>query len=168
MKNMPFPADKIMTLADAVEWRGRLRAQNRRLAVTNGCFDILHRGHVDYLDRARRSGDALLVLLNSDRSVRELKGPSRPVNDEYARAFVLAGLAAVDAVTVFDGERCTAELAALAPDIYVKGGDYTVETLNPAERQALLDAGSEFCFIPFVAGYSTTNTIARMREDRDA
>ena len=162
-RGLPVIADKIMTLAEAVRWREGLRAAGSRLAVTNGCFDILHRGHADYLDRARRAGDALLVLLNSDRSVRELKGPERPVNDEYARAFVLGALAAVDAVVVFDGKRCTAELAALRPDIYVKGGDYTVETLDPEERGVLLEAGSEFRFIPFVAGYSTTETIRKMR-----
>ena len=163
MESPVFPADKIMTLAAAVRWRETLRRSGRRLAVTNGCFDILHRGHVDYLDRARRTGDALLVLLNSDRSVRELKGPERPVNDEFARAFVLAGLAAVDAVVVFDGTRCTAELAALRPDLYVKGGDYTVESLDPDERGALREAGSEFRFIPFVEGFSTTETIRKMR-----
>lgn len=160
-----YPADKIMSLADAIEWRERLRRHNRKLAVTNGCFDILHRGHVDYLDRARRAADALLVLINADASVRELKGPTRPVNDEYARAFVLSGLAAVDATVIFEGQRCTAELRALAPDVYVKGGDYSIETLNEEERQALFDVSSEFCFLPFVDGYSTTETIARMRRD---
>ena len=162
-----YPADKIMSLADAIEWRERLRRHNRKLAVTNGCFDILHRGHVDYLDRARRTADALLVLINADASVRELKGPSRPVNDEFARAFVLSGLTAVDATVIFEGERCTAELRALAPDVYVKGGDYTIETLNEEERQALLDVDCEFCFIPFVEGYSTTETIARMQRDEE-
>ena len=163
MNELPFPADKVMTLAEAVRWRETLRRDGRRLAVTNGCFDILHRGHADYLDRARRAGDALLVLLNSDSSVRELKGPERPINDEAARAFVLAALAAVDAVVIFDGKRCTAELAALRPDIYVKGGDYTVESLDPDERGALVAAGSEFRFIPFVEGFSTTATIRKMR-----
>ena len=163
MNELPFPADKVMTLAEAVRWRETLRRAGRRLAVTNGCFDILHRGHADYLDRARRAGDALLVLLNSDSSVRELKGPERPINDEAARAFVLAALAAVDAVVIFDGKRCTSELAALRPDIYVKGGDYTVESLDPDERGALVAAGSEFRFIPFVEGFSTTATIRKMR-----
>ncbi len=160
---LEYPGHKVMSLADALEWRERLQRNGRKLALTNGCFDLLHRGHVEYLDRARRTADALLVLVNSDRSVRELKGPTRPVNDEYARAFVLGGLAAVDAVVVFDAERCTAELTALAPDVYVKGGDYTVATLDPGERQALLDAGSRIEFIPFVDGFSTTRTIQRMR-----
>jgi len=162
-ENLAYPGDKVMSLADAIEWRESLRRQGIRLAVTNGCFDLLHRGHVEYLDSARRAADALLVLINSDNSVRALKGPTRPVNSEYARAFVLSGLAAVDATVIFDAERCTAELAALSPDIYVKGGDYTVETLNPEERQVLQEANSEIIFIPFVDGYSTTGTIDRMR-----
>jgi len=160
-----YPADKIMSLADALDWREELRRQGIRLAVTNGCFDLLHRGHVEYLDSARRAADALLVLVNSDNSVRALKGPSRPVNDEFSRAFVLSGLAAVDATVIFDAERCTAELSALQPDVYVKGGDYTVETLNPEERQVLLDANAEIIFIPFVNGFSTTNTIEKMRSN---
>lgn len=160
-----YPADKIMSLADALDWREELRRQGIRLAVTNGCFDLLHRGHVEYLDSARRAADALLVLVNSDNSVRALKGPSRPVNDEFSRAFVLSGLAAVDATVIFDAERCTAELSALQPDVYIKGGDYTVETLNPEERQVLQDAGAEIIFIPFVNGFSTTNTIEKMRSN---
>ena len=164
---MIYPADKVMSLADALDWREEVRRQGIRLAVTNGCFDLLHRGHVEYLDSARRAADALLVLVNSDNSVRALKGPTRPVNDEFSRAFVLSGLAAVDATVIFDSERCTAELSALQPDVYVKGGDYTVETLNPEERQVLLDANAEIIFIPFVNGFSTTGTIAKMRNDEE-
>ena len=160
-----YPGDKVMSLADALDWRETLRRQGIRLAVTNGCFDLLHRGHVEYLDSARRAADALLVLVNSDNSVRALKGPTRPVNDEYARAFVLAGLASVDAAVIFDSERCTAELSALAPDVYIKGGDYTVETLNPEERQVLQDMNTEIMFIPFVNGFSTTGTIEKMRSN---
>ena len=158
-----YPADKVMSLADALDWREELRRQGIRLAVTNGCFDLLHRGHVEYLDSARRTADALLVLVNSDNSVRNLKGPTRPLNDEFSRAFVLSGLASVDAAVIFDSERCTAELSALQPDIYIKGGDYTVETLNPEERQVLLDNNTEIVFIPFVNGFSTTGTIEKMR-----
>ena len=160
-----YPGDKIMSLADALDWREELRRRGIRLAVTNGCFDLLHRGHVEYLDSARKAADALLVLINSDKSVRELKGPTRPVNDEYARAFVLSGLASVDATVVFDSERCTAELAALMPDVYVKGGDYTIETLNPEERQVLQDIDAEIILIPFVNGFSTTGTIEKMRSN---
>ena len=130
------PAARVMDLDAALRYRETLRRQGKKLVVTNGCFDLLHRGHATYLAAARECGDALLILVNSDASVRALKGPSRPVVDEYSRAFLLASLRAVDAAVVFDGSRCDRELAVLKPDIYVKAGDYTLETLNPDERTA--------------------------------
>ncbi len=152
----------VMSLEEACRWRDNLRLEGRKLVVTNGCFDILHRGHAAYLANARARGDALLVLINSDAAVRALKGPTRPVNDEYSRAYLIASLKAVDAAVVFDSERCDRELAALAPDIYAKGGDYTVATLNPLERAALLSVRANICFIPFVDGFSTSNIIRKM------
>ena len=149
----------IMTLEEAVAWRQELRNQNKKLVVTNGCFDILHRGHVEYLNESAKLGDAMLLLVNSDASVRALKGEGRPINDEVSRAFVLCGLASVDAAVVFDCSDCHTELASLKPDIYVKGGDYTLDTLNKLERNALLEAGTVICFKPFVNGFSTTNII---------
>jgi len=143
-------------LDQAVQWRCSLREKGLRLAVTNGCFDILHRGHAEYLQAARQTADALLVLLNSDESVRVLKGPGRPVNCAYDRAYLLASLRFVDAVLVFNAPRCTAELDALKPDDYAKGGDYTLETLNPEERSVLLKHGTKVHFIPFVPDHSTT------------
>lgn len=158
------PKFGIMTLADAVQWRETLRRQGKKLVVTNGCFDLLHRGHAEYLFESRQLGDALLILINSDRSVRELKGPTRPLVDEYNRAYMLCALAAVDAAVVFDGERCDRELGLLAPDIYVKGGDYTLDKLDPSERAALQNAGTEICFKPFIAGFSTTNIVSKIKE----
>ena len=158
------PRIKVMTLEQAVEARRKLAADGRRFAVTNGCFDLLHRGHAEYLMEARSLADALYVLVNSDASVRALKGPSRPVNAEDDRAFLLACLEFVDGVVIFRSSRCDAELAALKPDVYVKGGDYTVESLDPAERAALLGAGSDIRFIPFVPGYSTTGTLKKAAE----
>ena len=155
---------KIMTLSEAAEWRAGLRNNGRKLALTNGCFDLLHRGHAEYLIAARESADALIVLLNSDASIRRLKGPGRPVCGEADRAFLLACLAFVDAVVVFDSERCDREIAAVAPDVYVKGGDYTVEKLDPGERAALFACGAEIRFIPFVPGYSTTGLIEKRRK----
>ena len=148
-----------MTLAEASEWRKRMKEQGKTLAVTNGCFDILHRGHAEYLQSARNCADALLVLVNADDSIRELKGPSRPICREQDRAFLLACLEFVDAVVIFDSLRCDKELEVLQPDIYVKGGDYTVEKLDPTERGVLEKGGAEFRFIPFVPGYSTTAVI---------
>lgn len=157
------PAAGIMTLAKAKAWRETLRAEGKKLVITNGCFDILHRGHAEYLYESRNLGDALLVLINSDDSVRALKGATRPVIDQYNRAYLLTALAAVDAVVIFDGERCNRELAELAADIYVKGGDYTREKLDPTERAALENAGTEICFKPFIPGFSTTTIIERIK-----
>ena len=155
---------RLLSLSDAVEWKKSLAASGKRLVVTNGCFDIMHRGHVSYLEGARNLGDALLVLLNSDASVRALKGESRPVVCEDDRAFMLNSLRCVDRVVIFDGQRCDKELAALAPDIYVKAGDYTVETLDKTERQALFDAETEIVFMPFVPGLSTSSIIEKIKQ----
>jgi len=159
------PEKKIFTLEDACRWRESLRQTGTRLVVTNGCFDLMHRGHADYLYRARCEGDAMLILINSDASVRALKGPSRPVVNEYDRAFLLASLAAVDAVVIFDSPRCDKELAALAPDVYVKAGDYTVETLDPSEREALQRNRTRIVFMPFIAGLSTSGIIRKIKAE---
>lgn len=164
MSQILTPKHKIFTdISKAADWRKKLRKTGRKLALTNGCFDILHRGHAEYLQAARNLGDALIVLLNSDESVRKLKGPARPVNTEYDRAYLLASLACVDAVLIFNDTRCYREIAALQPDCYAKGGDYTVDTLNRDERTALLNAGTEIAFIQFVPGLSTSNTIKKMK-----
>jgi len=157
------PATLLMSLTEAVGWRQRLKDEGHKLVLTNGCFDIMHRGHAQYLHQARCCGDALLVLINSDRSVQELKGPGRPVIDEVNRAYMLSSLSCVDAVVIFDQQRCTPELETLQPDIYVKGGDYTIEKLNPEERAALERGHAEFVFIPFVEGFSTTELIRRIK-----
>ncbi|MBN1864495.1 MAG: adenylyltransferase/cytidyltransferase family protein [Victivallales bacterium] len=153
------PVTKIMTLQKALEWRGAVATEGLRLAVTNGCFDILHRGHAEYLFEARKLADCLMVLLNSDASVRSLKGSSRPVNKETDRAFILASLGFVDAVLVFGEPRCTEIFRILKPDVYVKGGDYNIDTINEEEKQALLESGAQISFIPLVPGYSTTAII---------
>ena len=118
-------------------------AQGQRLVFTNGCFDLLHVGHVRYLQAARALGDALLVAVNGDASVRALKGPTRPINSEHDRAEVLAALACVDFVTIFHTERVTELVRAIRPHIYAKGGDYTVESLDSGERAALAEIGAE-------------------------
>ena len=144
-------------------WRGALRSSGRRLVVTNGCFDLLHAGHVAYLEAARSLGDALLVGLNGDASVRALKGAGRPLNPEADRARVLAALACVDAVCVFPEVRAERFLGAAAPDVYVKGGDYTLGTLDPNERAAVEAAGARIAFIPLLAGRSTTGLVAGLQ-----
>jgi len=152
----------LLTLEAARLWREELRRAGKLLVVTNGCFDIMHRGHASYLREARMQGDALLVLVNSDASVRRIKGPKRPVVSEADRAYMLCALSAVDRVVIFDDARCDRELAALAPDVYVKGGDYTLDTLDPVERGALERVGAKIVLKPFVPGFSTTILIGRI------
>ena len=139
-------------------------ASGKKLVLTNGCFDLLHAGHIRYLEEARRLGDALIVAVNSDASVRELKGPDRPLNGELDRAEVLSALRCVDHVTVFTGKRVTEVIRALQPAIYAKGGDYTVETLDPGERSALEEAGTEIRLLSLVPGRSTTSLLERARK----
>ena len=142
--------------------RAGLRAEGRRLVFTNGCFDLLHVGHVRYLAAARRLGDALLVAVNSDRSVRALKGAGRPVTSEAERAEVLAALSAVDFVTVFDEESPRALIGELSPDVLVKGGDYALDEIHG--REEVEAAGGRVVALPFVEGASTTQIIERMKQ----
>jgi len=148
--------DKIIPWDKLAEWRESLRARKQRLVVTNGCFDLLHAGHVTYLEAARNLGDALLVGMNADAAVHALKGEGRPVNCEADRALVLAALESVTGVCIFTEQRATRFLAAAKPDLYVKGGDYTVEVLPKEERDAVQAGGGEIRIIPFVPGKSTT------------
>ncbi len=151
----------VFSLEDLTHESGRLRAEGRRLVLTNGCFDILHVGHVDYLERARALGDALAVAINSDRSVGELKGPSRPVNSEQDRARIISALRTVDYVVLFDSLRATEVIRALRPALYAKGGDYTRDSLNAEELAALDDVGADVRILPLVPGRSTTAILAR-------
>ena len=142
--------------------RAGVRAEGRRLVFTNGCFDILHVGHVRYLEAARRLGDALLVAINSDRSVRALKGAGRPLMSEGERAELLAALASVDFVTVFDDESPRALIAYLLPDVLAKGGDYALEEIHG--REEVEAAGGRVVSLPFIEGASTTSIIERIKE----
>ena len=165
MQTAPFYLGRAkIVLADALAaQRVRLGAEGGRLVLTNGCFDLLHTGHVRYLQAARGLGDALAVAVNADASVRALKGPGRPLNPAEDRAEVLAALACVDFVTIFDEPRATRLLAQVRPHVYVKGGDYTLETLHPEERGVLLGAGARIEFVPMVAGRSTTRLVQAMQ-----
>lgn len=154
--------DKILAWDALSRWRAERRVEGRRVVVTNGGFDLLHVGHVTYLEQARQLGDVLLVGLNSDASVRALKGPERPINPEADRATVLAALESVSAVCIFTDPRATRFLELAQPDIYVKGGDYTLETLDPDERRVVEQVGGEIVFIPFVPGKSTTALVRKI------
>jgi rfaE bifunctional protein nucleotidyltransferase chain/domain len=154
---------KIVDLPSLAAARDELATAGKRLVLTNGCFDLLHVGHVRYLVAARRGGDALAVALNSDASVRVLKGQNRPLNSQADRAEILAALACVDFVTIFDEERATGVIERVRPMVYAKGGDYRLETLNPEERAALEDCGAEIFFVPTVPGRSTTKLVDAIR-----
>ncbi|MBA2645983.1 MAG: D-glycero-beta-D-manno-heptose 1-phosphate adenylyltransferase [Pyrinomonadaceae bacterium] len=153
---------KILMRDEAGVVRARLRESGKRLVFTNGCFDVLHVGHVRYLQSARSLGDALIIAINSDRSVRALKGEGRPVNNEDERAEMLAALGAVDYVTVFDEDSPRALIAELLPDVLVKGGDYTLGEIHG--REEVEAAGGRVVALPFVEGVSTTSIIERIRK----
>jgi rfaE bifunctional protein nucleotidyltransferase chain/domain len=158
-------AGKIFGLKELAVQSDALRAQGLRLVFTNGCFDLLHVGHVRYLQAARRRGDALAVAVNGDDSVRALKGPTRPINCEADRAEVLAGLECVDFVVLFHTPRVDAVIREVRPAIYVKGGDYTLDTLDPDERAALEAVGARIEIVGLVPGKSTTAVVKKMAAD---
>jgi rfaE bifunctional protein nucleotidyltransferase chain/domain len=160
-------AGKILEVAGLAVQSDLLRAQGRRLVFTNGCFDLLHVGHVRYLQAARRCGDALAVAVNGDESVRALKGPTRPINCEVDRAEVLAGLECVDFVVLFHTPRVDSVIREVRPAVYVKGGDYTLDTLDPAERAALEAVGARVNIVGLVPGKSTTAVVQKMAGNSD-
>jgi rfaE bifunctional protein nucleotidyltransferase chain/domain len=155
-------SSKIIGLEELSERSKHMRAAGKRLVATNGCFDLLHLGHVRYLQAARALGDALVVGLNGDRSVRELKGSGRPITAERDRAEILAALQCVDLITIFPQTRATQFISASHPTTYVKGGDYSSETLNEEERAVLKKIGAEIRIIPYEAGYSTSGLLERI------
>ena len=153
---------KILSIDEMLAERERLRAAGARLVFTNGVFDLLHVGHVRYLAQARALGDALVVAINSDRTVRELKGPGRPVFDQAERAEILAALRHVDYVVVFDDISPRSLIRELLPDVLAKGGDYQLDEIHG--REEVEAAGGEVISLPFVPGASTTVLIERMKK----
>ena len=153
---------KILSIEEMLVERRRLRSQGARLVFTNGVFDLLHVGHVRYLAQARALGDALVVAINSDRTVRELKGPERPVFDQSERAEILAALRQVDYVVFFDDISPRSLIAQLLPDVLVKGGDYQLDQIHG--REEVEAAGGKVISLPFVDGASTTTLIERMKK----
>jgi len=154
---------KIIPLSKLAERIGELRAGGKKIVATNGCFDLLHPGHVRYLEAARALGDVLVVGLNGDESVRALKGSGRPINNENDRAELVAALESVDQVTIFPEVRATNFIELAAPDVYVKGGDYNSETLNAGERAALEKIGSRIEIVPFEKGHSTSALLKKLQ-----
>ena len=159
---MKLQNPKLLSLAQAVRLRARIRRSGRKLVLTNGVFDLLHPGHLHFLQKAGELGE-LVVALNSDRSVKALKGPGRPILGERERAYALAQLSAVKGIVLFRRKRLAREIRALKPDVYVKAGDYSLASLDPAELAELEKAGADVRFLPFLPGFSTTKLIARIR-----
>ena len=152
------PVTKVLSWADAPAWREPAPGP---VVFTNGVFDLVHPGHIEVLDAARREGGSLVVGINSDASVRRLKGPSRPVRSAPERALVLAGLEAVDAVVVFDEDTPAALVDVLQPDVIVKGGDYAPDTIVGADT--VTARGGRVVVVPLVSGQSTTSIIEKLR-----
>ena len=155
-------SDKIVPLEKLQQSAKALRGARQTIVATNGCFDLLHVGHVRYLNAARALGDKLIVGINGDQSVRELKGAGRPINSENDRAEIVAALECVDLVAIFPETRATRFLELAAPDVYVKGGDYKQDTLNAEERQVLQKISAKIDIVPFEPGYSTSDLLARL------
>ncbi|GAA4445577.1 hypothetical protein GCM10023091_37410 [Ravibacter arvi] len=159
---MTESANKIVDLDQAKSLVGQWQSEGRKVVFTNGCFDIVHLGHVDYLEKARSLGDKLVLALNTDASVSRIKGPLRPVVNEYARARLMAALSFVDTVILFDEPTPLQVIEKLEPDILVKGDDYSVENIVGADF--VTNRGGEVKTIPLVKGYSTSSLIEKIRE----
>lgn len=164
-------AEKIMSLEDFLLQKPHLKAAQKSLIFTNGCFDILHKGHVDYLEKARKMGDFLILGLNSDASVKaQNKATNRPINRQEDRAFLLAAFFFIDAVIIFDAPTPVELIEKISPDILVKGGDYDPNEKNPASKKYIvggdwvLERGGKLAVLPFLEGYSTTKIIEKIRQ----
>ncbi len=160
MRKADIIESKILTVPDIRKKIAQWRVTSKTIAFTNGCFDILHRGHIFSLSQAAREADFLIVGLNSDASCRGLKGDSRPVNDEQSRALLLASLLMVDAVVLFNESTPLELIKAIMPDVLVKGGDYTVEQIVGAKE--VMENGGRVVINPIVQGYSTTGIIQKI------
>ena len=157
-------SNKIVKLDELGRRAKDLHAAGKKIVATNGCFDLLHVGHVRYLEAARVLGDALIVGINGDQSVAELKGTGRPITGERDRAEIVAALRCVDLVAIFPELRATHFLEIVAPDVYVKGGDYNDAKLNAEERAILQKIGAKIEIVPLEQGYSTSDLLKRLRK----
>lgn len=161
MKITDFAKAKVYTLADLQRVVGGWRLKSKKVAFTNGCFDVLHAGHLVSLNEAAQHGDFLVVAINSDRSIQEIKGPGRPINKEADRALLLASMAVVDAVVIFDEPTPLITIKTLLPDVLVKGGDYSIDQIvGASEVQA---NGGEVIINPILEGYSSSATLEKLR-----
>jgi len=162
MKNADIVQQKIYSLADISKETGRWKFLQKKVAFTNGCFDILHEGHIFSLSQAAKEGDVLIVGINSDASTKRLKGPSRPINNEHSRALLIAALVMVDAVVIFEEDTPLEIIKTIMPDTIVKGGDYTIEQVVGAKE--VMANGGNVVINPIVQGFSTTGIIEKIHK----
>lgn len=155
------PESKLISIEEIGLLADKLRSEGKRIATTNGCFDLLHWGHLKYLSEARSLADVLICGINSDASVKKLKGPSRPLCDETSRALQIASIEAVDYVVIFDEQTPERLLKAVRPHLHTKGGDYDGKEIP--EQKVMAELGGKIVFLPIVAGLSTTNLIEKIR-----
>jgi len=155
---------KLVTLEQLTQFIDQARSDGKRFAWTNGCFDIIHAGHVDYLERSKAYGDFLVVGLNSDASVKKLKGDFRPIFSEQDRAKVLCSIIYVDYVVIFSDKSPIKMIALLKPDFYIKGGDYTIDTIDQDERKVVEGYGGEIVLLPMVAGVSSSIIVEKIKK----
>ena len=159
---------KVVDRESIVRMAENWRDWGYKIVLCNGCFDIFHAGHVLLLDHARSLGDVLVVAMNTDRSVRDLKGPGRPLCDERARRMVVGSLECVDRIVMFDETSATDIIKAIRPDVWVKGGDLSLDSIPPDQREALESMGTKIVFVPLLEGYSTTMLVQKAREGQAA
>lgn len=160
MKNVDVVQQKIYTLPDLLHKLAQIRLLGTKVSFTNGCFDILHRGHIASLSQAAAAASFLVVGVNSDSSTKRLKGPDRPVNDQHSRALLLASLLIVDAVVIFDEDTPLETIKAIQPEVLVKGGDYTIDQIVGAKE--VIASGGQVIITPIVEGFSTTATLEKI------
>ncbi len=163
---MTLNSTKLFDLASACKIRENLRNQNKKVVLTNGCFDLLHAGHIYSIHQAAAYGDSLWIALNSDTSVKKLKGDKRPIFNEDIRAYILSALEDVNGIFLFKNSTLTNEILSFKPDVYVKSGDYTLESLNKSERSALQTIQAKIYFVPFLNGFSTTSIIKQITNNQ--
>jgi len=162
MKQVTLLQSKILSFSELKTQTEKWRNNHEKIVFTNGCFDLLHLGHIDYLAKARDLGSRLVIGLNTDRSVQDIKGPSRPVKDELSRAHILAAMGFVDAIVLFDEETPIHLISLVKPDILVKGGDYAIEDI--VGHELVQKYGGNVCTIPFVEGYSSSRLIDKINQ----
>jgi len=155
---------KLITLKQLLSLRQQCQRQGATLVWTNGCFDFMHAGHVDYLQRAKKCGDLLVIGLNSDRSMKILKGATRPICSQQHRAQVLAALSVVDNIIIFDDSSPIEIIKKLQPDFYIKGGDYSIDSIDQNERRAVESYGGKIIILPEVKGISTSGIIQKIKK----